>query len=234
MTFRTRTPLTMLATTPALRLAWSLILSDPVGVLGPATLALWTQAAASMVFWGSINGDPLHDAASAGATWLMAALVALPLRWWILRSGARALGRPWRGVGGILPLLGTQLVISACQACVIGGVAGATTLAALLLASYGWWSLSALGLSLATLAAVFAVLLLRVVFGFAAVEVLCGGRSSLQALWASARRGRWRTALGAMVVGDVATGLGALACGAGALPGYPLSDLTILCAWEAE
>jgi hypothetical protein len=137
---------------------------------------------------------------------------------------------PW---GRPLALLGVQLVVAPLAALALAAPAIPLGAIGLWLASRGWLAvggvLGAVGLCAGSLASTA----VRSVFSLAAPEVVVGGRSALDGLAIAARRGgRELLPLAALVIaGDLATALGGLTCGAGALPGYPLTDLALLHRW---
>ena len=131
-------------------------------------------------------------------------------------------------------MAGAQLVVGAAQAawiCASLVVLAAVSGGAL---AYGWWSVASLAGALVLGGSAVGYVGLQVAVAWVPVEVVLGGRSGLGAIGASLSRGRLVTAMAAVLAGGLATGLGGLLCGAGALPGYPLRDLALLCAYEGD
>ncbi|MEQ1570546.1 MAG: hypothetical protein ABMA64_33245, partial [Myxococcota bacterium] len=145
-------------------------------------------------------------------------------------TGLRA--APW---GRPLSLLAVQLVVwvLAALAAAVPAVPG-LVLGGWLTAN-GWLAtgagVGAAGLALGSGLAVA----VRSVFALAAPEVIVGRSSPWRALSRAGARGvRELGPLAVLVLsGDLLTGVGALFCGAAALPGYPITDLAVLHRWRA-
>ena len=217
----------------ALRAGWRLVGRDPVGILVPAGAILLLQA----VVWLDLRaGVGARSATEAGLRfivgWAMVAVMSAPLRVAMLQAGARCIPRRGLGLRRTAALAGAQLLVAGAQ-----GVWIAASLVVLGLVSggalaYGWWSIASLGGALVLVGSALGYLALQVLVAWVPVEVVLGGRSGLGAVGASLTRGRLSTSAAAVVGGGLATGLGGLLCGAGALPGYPIRDLALLCAYE--
>lgn len=223
-------------TIACLRGAGATVRDDPVGILLPAAGILLLQLAAvatAREVW-------LHGRTEAIG--LLGALLGLRLiggavfRSRLIAVGARAAGMesaPW---GRPLALLGVELVVGpivVLAAAVVGLPIVALSMG---IAAQGWYTtgavLFALGIGLATGAAV----LVRATFALAPPGVIVEGRSALGALWASVGRAPTEIVplVSLVLAGDLLVAAGGLLCGAGALPGYPISDLAMLHRWREE
>ena len=95
-------------------------------------------------------------------------------------------------------------------------------------------SSAALLLAIGLVLAVTASILVRAVFAYAAIEAVVGRRSPHRALWIGVPAALRDLPLlvSYTCLGDLAIAIGAIPCGAGTLPGYPLADLVILARWS--
>lgn len=208
--------------------AGRMIAHDPLGILLPSSASLLLQACA---VWATVTA-PVGVAIAAWIVWWV---LSIPLRQRTLVVAARQLPSvapptSRRGVS----FLGLHLLVGPVQ--VAAFVAGAIVgwLPATALAAAGWVTPAALvfagGIALGGCTGAVA----RGVLGYAPAEVLFGGHSAVNALAASVQRGPRHLVAAVMLVllGDLAMLAGALWCGAGALPGYPLGDLALLHRWS--
>lgn len=218
----------------ALRGAAGLVAHDPVGILLPCMGLLALDGVVLLeVRQAVLTVGPLWAVAGGGMAWLIAAIGSAPLRQAVLRRGARAAGRrvPARRT---LALMGCQLLLAGIDVLGIAATGAALGFVGWALLAYGWWSLATLAAAVVLLASSILALAVRVLLAWAPLEVVFGGRSGAGALLASARRGQPVHAGVAVVGGALATGLGALLCLAGTLPGYPLRDLALLLAYPED
>lgn len=226
-------PTTAPGSVAALREAWRLVVHDPVGILVPAMGILLVQGVviveAREVAWAA---GPRAGLVVGLLGWGGMALVTAPLRVAMLQRGAAAAGLPCLGLRRSLAMAGTQLALAGIDIALLGATAAAFLLVQAVLLAYGWWSLAFLGGGLLLLLAAALSITVRVALAWAPVEVVVRGRSGLGALLGSLQRGAPLRALVAVVGGGLATGMGALLCVAGALPGYPLRDLALLLAYR--
>jgi uncharacterized membrane protein len=227
-----------------LRAAAATLRHDPVGVLLPAGGALLVGVLAVIATRQAWDRPPLEafrggappEALAVGcvATGVRMALTAA-LRSRMIAVGARAAGLgagPW---GRPVALLGVLLVVWPAVAIVWVGLGLPAVAAAAFVASHGWVTTGAAVLALGMLLATAASLAVRALFAFAPIEVVVGRRSAAAALVRSVRQVAPQLIQVAALVlcGDLLVGVGALVCGAGALPGYPITDLAVLHRWRA-
>lgn len=184
--------------------------------------------------------------APTGGSWILLVGIALllqlarltlgvPLRAAVLAAGARVLAHPTKGWRAVPSLWVVHLTIAAMQTLgaalfVLPGLAAASYLAL-----RGWLVLGPVILTAAVLLGAVVSLLIGSVFAYAPMESVVGRRGPLASLLESLRTTRGeRIQLAALLLcGELATGLGALLCGAGALPGYPMADLAVLHRWSS-
>ncbi len=213
--------------------AWRVERDDPAGVLLPAAGLLMLQVLAAMAAqrgWG-VGGWQGVVVVLAAAT-AVRVVVGAPLRAWMLVAAARSMGIAARARW--MALLGVQLLVGPLQVLLAGACLAAGGVIAGIVAGHGWYTTAGLLGFLGLVAATLVTLVVRTLFAYAPVEVVAAGRSGTGALWASLQRTP-ADALAILLllgIGDLLTALGALACGAGALPGYPISDLALLDRWK--
>lgn len=218
------------------RSAWhgaDLITADPIGVLLPSSLSLLLQAWAVWVTVRTATLDPATWAWSAVA-WCAWWLLSVPLRRRsLVAAGAELELAPVRGQG--MAFLGLHLLLGVPRALafLVGLTVGVWPAVQLTVA--GWPAPALVALAGGSLLGAGLAALVRGTLGYAPAEVLFGGRSAVAAIGASVRRPLADVLAGIalVVLGDAAVLLGSLACGAGALPGYPWSDLGLLHRWAA-
>ncbi len=218
--------------------AWRTITDDPLGILLPAAASLGVEVG---TLWMLRLGWWRYD------DWPFAAFVAVlvvarmsliaPFRALLIDAGAAAQGIPSRGWRRAPALAGVQIVVTVTAtsgaAIVLLPALGLAAVAA----TYGWFSLAAVTAALGVVGATLAVFGVRVLFATAPIEAVVAGRSGLQSLRHSARRSLAIDRVGpavVLIVGDLAVTIGGMACGAGALPGYPMSDLALLHRWRGR
>ncbi|MFT4626809.1 MAG: hypothetical protein ACI8PZ_005487 [Myxococcota bacterium] len=214
--------------TTSLYSAWLAESDDPVGLLLPAG-GLASLDLAALV---ALRATWHHSAATWAIVWA-GTLVALwilraPFRAIILHRGALAAGLNSRGRW--LPLVGVHIGVGLAQAFVAGLVAVPGVIGGGALVASGWYSVGTAVIAITASLATLLAFIVRAVFAFAPAEAVVNGHGLVPALSASWRRSQADVAATAIVVfiGDAATVLGGLACGAGSLPGYPLSDLALV------
>jgi hypothetical protein len=209
---------------------WRAFQHHPVGIGLPVVGALLVDAltAAAMAWlWQGGAGWPGLVLGGCGLAVLRAAVQGvLRARW--LAAGAAAMGHPLPA--RTAPVIGVHLVTLVAQAGAVVVVLLPMGAVGVGLLYAGWYSLGsgvvAAGVSLATLAS-FAV---RVALATAAIEAALRGASGLGAVrnamgWA---RSNPLSTLGLVLSGDSLILTGSLFCGAGAIPGYPMTDLALL------
>ncbi len=218
--------------------AWRIVSAHPVGVLAPAGALLLVQVLLAWLAWSMVRPGPPYDAGlfggAAGLAVVLWFALTAPLRAAMIGAGARSLGLVSRPGRRWLSLLGVHLVVHPLQLAVallaaVAGAAGATVLAA-----HGWLTLAAFVGFLGAFVGLLGGLGVRALFAYAPIDVVVGERSAASALVRSARLG-WRdtgTAFALLAASDLVVAVGALACGAGALPGVPLGDMAILHRWH--
>jgi hypothetical protein len=213
--------------------AWRMVRSHPFGVLLPAAVDL---ALGVLLFVHVGDAVRARGIAVGIATWvaarLLLSLLVVPLRGMRIVAGATAVGHPVAGVRAG-PLLVVGAVAGLVRVVVLLVVAVPAIAAGLALADSGWIG-TALGLAaLGVIAAQVAALAAESILAGAPIEVVVGGKSSLRALRQSIVQAP-AAALPRFLLlaaGRSAALTGALVCGAGALPGYPLDDLAVLHHW---
>lgn len=216
--------------------AWHLLERDPIGILLPTSARLWAIAmafaAVRQAWW---SGDPRALAVAIAAGWLLQWGVGGGGRAWALARALRARGMAdvvvsWRRVAAV------EAVEQAVRAASFVGVATVGVLVGGVALSGGWFAVGFAVPAAGWVVASVLDLVWQAVFGNALVEVLVARQRPRDALARSARRfaadALPQLALG--LVGALAVGIGGLCCGAGALPGYPLSDLARLDRWVAR
>jgi len=230
-----------LTTTPsigpvaALRAGWGLVGRDPVGVLVPAGGILLLQAAVWLDLRAGVGVRTVTEASLRFTLGLLlVAVLSAPLRVAVLQAGARCLPRRGLGLRRSAAMAGAQLVVATIQGLWISASLVVLALVGGGALAYGWWSVASLGGALVLLGSACGYVLLQTAVAWVPVAVVVGGHSGLGAVVASLRHGDWGTALASVVGGGLATGLGGLLCGAGALPGYPLRDLALLVAYQGD
>jgi hypothetical protein len=216
--------------------AWRLLERDPVGILLPSSARLWATALAfAWVRRAWLSGDPHALVVGMAMGALLQWCVGGAGRAWALDRAIRA-----RGLGGArVPWLRVAIVEAAERGVrtvsFVGAVAAGLLLGGALL-SGGWFALGFFVPAISWIVASGFDLGWQSLFGTALVEVLLARQGALDALRRSARGfaadALPQLAIGA--VGSLAVGIGGLCCGAGALPGYPLSDLARLDRWVAR
>lgn len=213
--------------------AWRAMCHDPVGVLWPAAAVLALQAAGALLLQQLLRTGQLEMLLTTiFAVSLIRILLGAPLRSRMLGAGARAMGLTaddrW------IALLGVHLIVGPLQLSLATGIVALGTGLTTVIAAHGLPTLASFAWFCGWLGATLVALGIRAIFAYAPIEVLLRGRSALGALRRSAVRGPADT-LAALVligIGDLAVLSGTLTCGAGALPGYPLSDLALLDRWR--
>ncbi|MCB9685674.1 MAG: hypothetical protein H6735_11590 [Alphaproteobacteria bacterium] len=216
--------------------AWDLLRTDPVGLLLPTGGCLLVDVVAAMVLREALVHGATPAAFALIGGWVARTVLGAPLRSRMLAVAARARGHrapPW---GRPLAVLGAELVVGPASLG-IGGVVGAVgVLAAALVLSEGWVATASVILAIGTVAGVALALLVRACFATAGLEAAVAGASGLGSLRDAITAGPRTIAIsyGLLVIGGTLTGVGALACGALLLPGYPIADLAIADRWLAE
>lgn len=223
-------------TIACLRRAGATVREDPVGILLPAAAILLLQLAAVSVVRALWFDSSLPAVAWAVGLVVLRVIGGTVLRARLIAVGARAVGmtsapwgRPWALLGvelvvGTIVLLGASIVGLPILAIAAG------------IAAQGWYTTGAItfaaGIGLATGTA----LLVRAVFALAPADVTVEGSSAVRALLQSLGRAPREIGplLALVLVGDLLVAVGGLLCGAGALPGYPISDLAMLHRWREE
>ncbi|HHO54722.1 MAG TPA: hypothetical protein ENK18_28590 [Deltaproteobacteria bacterium] len=213
--------------------AWRALCHDPVGVLWPAAAMLSLQAVGALALQRILHSGRLDALLTVFlATSLIRILLGAPLRARMLKAGARSMGLDTNDRW--IALLGVHLIVGPLQLGLATGSVILGTGIAAGIAAHGLPTLATLAWFLGWLGGTLAALVIRAIFAYAPLEVLLRGCSAIQALRRSAIRGPVDTLAAALLVGfgDLAVLLGALTCGAGALPGYPISDLALLDRWR--
>ncbi|MEZ4242117.1 MAG: hypothetical protein R3F59_39370, partial [Myxococcota bacterium] len=196
-------------------------------LVGVATAVAARQAWALTAADGVALGLVALGVRAVGVAVMRSRLVALGAR----AQGLRA--APW---GRPVALLGAQLVVWAAAALVGGGLGGPLVALGAFVALHGWFTTGAAVGTFGLLLGTGAALAVRALGAFAPAEVVVARRSAVSALSRSVRAVAPQIVPVAFLVlcGDLAIGLGALACGAGALPGYPITDLAVLHRWRGS
>lgn len=207
---------------------------DPIGVLLPTAGVLLLQLGVAVAIrnaWGA--SDPRALVLTVLGVFTAFPVLTSPLRAGVIAAGARALGRPARGLWTAPALVVVEAVVLGLAA--VAGVLVAAPFVAIAMASLsrGVPIAAALATGAGALTAATAVLLVRASFAYAAAEAVIGRKGPLRALAAGWRAsGPDRLALvGILLVGDLTLALGGALCGAGALPGYPVGDLMVVHRW---
>ena len=223
-------------TIACLRRAGATVREDPVGILLPAAGILLLQLAAITVIRALWFDATLPVVRAAIGLVLLRVLGGTLLRARLIAVGARAAGMrsaPW---GRPVALLGVELVVGVLVV-IVAAVVGLPILAiSAAIAAQGWYTTGAVTFATGVGLATGAALLVRAVFALAPAGVTVEGSSALRALVQSV--GRAPREIGPLVTlvvaGDLLVAVGGLLCGAGALPGYPISDLAMLHRWREE
>jgi hypothetical protein len=222
-----------------LQLAVQTLRDDPVGVLLPAGGALLLDA---LVLRWAQQLWPLAQVQLDQALLLLLLALGIReilralLRSRMLAASARASGLPAAPWGRPLALLGVQLVVVPLTLGFGALLAVPIAMSALFVGSHGWFTSSALLLALSFAAALLASVLVRALFAAAPSEVIVARRSALRALLSSARCPPQELAVRLLLVlaGDLLVSVGGLSCGAGGLPGYPITDVAMLHRWRGR
>lgn len=217
--------------------AIALIREDPVGILLPAGGVLLLDAAPILTLsrlWPSDRSEALTAAVVLTALWGALLVPRTALRSRMIAVGARTAGlsaAPW---GRPLALFGVQLILMPLVALAALLFGLPLVLVASLVASQGFWTTAAVLFATGVGTATLMALTVRALFSVAPALVIVDGRSSLFALAESARYGPREIGSRLLLVwtGDLLTSLGGLLCGAGGLPGYPITDLALLLWWR--
>ncbi len=208
--------------------AWGALTKDPVGVLLPAAALLLIDVAVTTI-------APLPTAtpafAAAIAIWLaLRSVVRTSLRLSMLRAGARALEeQPQIRWNSWISLWLVDTVRGTAATAVAAAVFVPTALMITWLFRHQLQVLAGLVIAVAALLGLLLWLIARAIFAPAVSEVILG-KGPFRALIDGVTLGKGQfPAIGVLIVaGDLATGLGGALCGAGALPGYPITDLAVL------
>ena len=222
--------------TSSVRGAWRTLKRDPVHIGLPAAGLLLVDVFAAVglrefvgtVAWNTSALGVVQLFGLFSALEFSAFLVGVPLRSLMIASGARALGRDVWGLTRAWSLFFVTLAIGLIRTLITGVLGIPLTLALLFVAGHGWYGLATLGFAALVLligALRFAV---RALFGYAPILAVVDARGPLEALQLGTARQDLPGVALAMFIGDTATVVGSLCCGAGALPGYPIADLAIL------
>jgi hypothetical protein len=209
--------------------------ADPIGVLLPSsalllTYTLWLSAAAWLPW-------PL-----GGAWWwagflglgIVRVLVIVPFRIMIFRSGAGQMGIRLPALQSVASLAVVSLLASIAEAGLVGVLLSGAIAPAWWLAARGSWISAALLVSGSVPLIVLVAIVVRMFFGYAAVEAGIGGQTPFVSL----ARGLTLTQTDVAGVGlialagEVAFILGGLLCGLGSLPAAPWVDLALLHRWH--
>lgn len=223
-------------TIACLRRAGATVREDPVGILLPAAGILLLQLAVITVIRALWFDTSRPTIAWAVGLVLLRVLGGTLFRARLIAVGARASGMssaPW---GRPWALLGVELVVGVLVVLAAAIVGLPIVAISVGITAQGWYTTGAVtfaaGIGLATGAA----LLVRAVFALAPAGVIVDGSSAVRALLQSVSRAPRE--IGPLVtlvlVGDLLVAVGGLLCGAGALPGYPISDLAMLHRWREE
>jgi len=125
------------------------------------------------------------------------------------------------------------LVAAAAEGAVLIGImSGAVLPAWWLIARGSYWGAIVLVASAAP-ALLLLTVAARTAFAYSIIEATAGKKGPYNALKVGLRRaGRdWFNVLCIELIAELVFGIGALLCGAGALPGLPLADLALLHRW---
>lgn len=208
---------------------------DPVGVLLPSAGGLLTDVLAAIAVRSAL-GTGRWDVAVAG---VIAAIAVRTVGQAVFRSrllavGARAAGIDVPPLGRPVAMLGVALLTGAPVALIGAAVLGPGIAVSAGIAAHGWYTTGALALAATFVAFTVATVAVRALFAYAPAEVVVGGASAARAMVKSAARAARSLPAVALIVagGDLAVGIGALVCGACALPGYPVTDLAMLHRWR--
>jgi hypothetical protein len=210
---------------------------DPLGLLLPAGGALLLDALVllwAQQLWPLARVQPGQALLALALALAAREILRTFLRSRMLAAAARACGlaaAPW---GRPLALLGTQLVVLPLSLGLAALLGVPLVMASLFVGSHGWFGTAALLLALGSAAAWLATVSVRALFATAAAEVVVARRSALRALLESARcsPGELAVRLLLVLVGDLLVSIGGLSCGAGGLPGYPITDVAVLHRWR--
>jgi len=222
--------------------AWRTLKRDPVKIGLPAAglllldvaVAIGIRELALSATWEPNLAAIAWFLGPVAALELCAFLVGVPLRAAMIAAGARALGREVNGLARAPALLGVALAIGSLRVALTAVLGTPAILLVIFVAGHGWYGLAAAGLALAILAIGVLRFGVRVLFGYAPILAVADGAGSVRALQ-EGPPGSDALGVGLVLfIGDSATVLGSLCCGAGALPGYPLADLAILHRWHNE
>ncbi|MCA9493775.1 MAG: hypothetical protein KC621_27770 [Myxococcales bacterium] len=216
--------------------AWDLLRTDPVGLLLPTGGLLLVDVVGAMVLREAVLRGPTILALVVCGGWLSRTVLGAPLRSRMLAVAARARGVRAPRWGRPLAVLGAELVVGPASLGVGGVIGGIGLAASALVLSEGWVATASVVLAFGTVLAVTVALAVRACFATAALEAAVAGASGLGSLRAAILAGPRTIAssFALLVVGGLLTGVGALACGALLLPGYPIADLAIAERWLAE
>jgi len=208
--------------------AWTALTRDPVGILLPAAgLLLFDVLAVRWLPWPS----PTDEYAVMLAVFLgIRTLWQATLRWTLLAAGARALNaRPlfrWHSLPSMWLIDGFRNLVS-----ILVGIATLAPLALVTLWLFRQQLQVIAGFTVAG-GALFSLLLwitVRALLAPMVAEVILG-KPAWKAMIDGLRYSKGQfAAVGVLIAaGDLLTGVGGALCGAGALPGYPISDLAVL------
>ncbi len=211
-----------------LQRAWWVEIRDPLGIglptIGLLALDLALLLALRVAWQHGVETLAAVWAATVAARWVLSA----PLRAQVIRAGARVLGA--QAVGGTLALVGTQ-ILSGIAVILAGLCFGAPlVVAGSLLVWSGWLTLGTVGVAIGVAMGTFAGFAARAACGFAPIEAVMHGRAAFPAVVHSLRgvRGAPSPVVLILLIRDAIVTIGGFCCGAGMIPGHPLSDLALL------
>lgn len=216
--------------------AWAMMTGDPIGVLVPSGVWASLTVIAGVVARQAWQHLTIGQwAALIVALFVARVLLGIPLRSLVIAAGARS--SEIADVSGwvrSVALAPVGLLRAGVELCLIAPCLGLPLLLVPAATLRDTPSSAALLLAMGLMLAVTASVLVRAVFAYAAIEAVVGRQSPHRALWVGipAALRDLPLLVSYTCLGDLAIALGAIPCGAGTLPGYPLADLIILARWS--
>jgi len=220
----------------SVRGAWRTLKRDPVMIGLPAAglllidvlTAIGIRDIAMATTWSAGADHVARGLGLIGGLEFAAFLVGVPLRAMMIAAGARALGREAGGLTRTGSLLVVALAIGSLRVAITVVLGAPAILLVIFLAGHGWIGLAVAGLALAILGIGVLRFGVRALFGYAPILAVADRAGPVEALREGMPGPDLLGVTMALLIGDGATVLGSLCCGAGALPGYPIADLAIL------
>jgi hypothetical protein len=214
--------------------AWRVLRDDPIGGLLPAAGVLGLQLCATLVviqFWRELTLVSLVGLVAG--LFVARALISAPIRMAMVNAAARYHGKKFPFALASLKLAFVSACASFIETAVVVAMLSATLSPAWWLVARGTYFGAILWVSFTSPVILFAGLVVRSLFVYAAPQSAFGEGGIARALFDTVALGLRDIpgAVSLLLVTECITVAGGILCGAGALPGVALAEVTFVERW---